>query len=443
MTTKIPVELSSTPSISDSGDATAITIDSSEQVGIGTTSPNTLLHASTGSNGSGLIDVARFQNAGTTVNDGARIQLTAGTSTSGAGIGCLGVALNSAHLVFHSGGNNERMRIDSAGNVGVGTSSPGTLLHVESSATASTIIRVKGTVADGYRTGLEVINGHTGGLTYSLFSTNNSDGIFGGGKFVIGNDATNSVNASTAGLIVMDSSGHVGIGHTSPDFPLVVRDSTTSNYLKVIGATNGNAGIAFGDDDAELDGGILFKNDTKDLRFFKGGFTEAMRIDSSGNLAIGTTTSNGKINIYYSASVFGEVLRYTGSASTVYPIVFEYGSATTGSIAHTTSTTTYNTTSDYRVKENINYEFDALTRVKQLKPARFNFIADADKTVDGFIAHEVSDIVPEAITGEKDGEQMQGIDQSKLVPLLTKAIQEQQVIIEDLQTQINEVKNGN
>ena len=278
--------------------------------------------------------------------------------------------------------------------------------------------------------------------TWSMFSTNNSDGIFGGGKFVIGNDATNSVNASTAGLIVMDSSGHVGIGHTSPDFPLVVRDSTTSNYLKVIGATNGNAGIAFGDDDAELDGGILFKNDTKDLRFFKGGFTEAMRIDSSGNLAIGTTTSNGKINIYYSASVFGEVLRYTGSASTVYPIVFEYGSTTTGSIAHTTTTTTYNTTSDYRVKENINYEFDALTRVKQLKPARFNFIADADKTVDGFIAHEVSDIVPEAITGEKDGEQMQGIDQSKLVPLLTKAIQEQQEQIEALQSEINTLKGG-
>jgi len=90
-------------------------IDSAGNVGIGVTSPNTTLHAATGSNGSGLVDVARFQNVGTTANDGARIQLTAGTSTSGAGIGCLGDALNSAHLVFHSGGNNERMRIASNG----------------------------------------------------------------------------------------------------------------------------------------------------------------------------------------------------------------------------------------------------------------------------------------------------------------------------------------
>ena len=98
-------------------------------------------------------------------------------------------------------------------------------------------------------------------------------------------------DSSNATAITIDSSEHVGIGHTTPDFPLVVRDATTSNYLKVIGATNGNAGIAFGDDDAELDGGILFKNDTKDLRFFKGGFTEAARIDSSGSLLIGSTTS--------------------------------------------------------------------------------------------------------------------------------------------------------
>ena len=76
-----------------------------------------LLHTSTGSNGSGLIDVARFENEGTSANDGARIQLTAGSSTSGAGIGCLGDALNSAHLVFHAGGNTERMRLTSSGSL--------------------------------------------------------------------------------------------------------------------------------------------------------------------------------------------------------------------------------------------------------------------------------------------------------------------------------------
>ena len=120
----------------------------------------------------------------------------------------------------------------------------------------------------------------------------------------------------------------------------------------------------------------------------------------------------------------------------------------------------YNTTSDYRLKENVDYDWDATSRLKQLKPARFNFIADADTTVDGFLAHEAQAIVPEAVTGTKDAMRdeeyevtaaveevtdedgnvtteaadavmgtrsvpdMQGIDQSKLVPLLVKTIQE-------------------
>ena len=123
----------------------------------------------------------------------------------------------------------------------------------------------------------------------------------------------------------------------------------------------------------------------------------------------------------------------------------------------------YNTSSDYRLKENVVEMTGALDRVSQLKPSRFNFIADADKTVDGFLAHEVQEIVPEAITGEKDGmrteeyevtpavldeegniteeavmgtrevPEYQGIDQSKLVPLLVGAIQELQKRIEILE----------
>jgi Tol biopolymer transport system component len=110
-----------------------------------------------------------------------------------------------------------------------------------------------------------------------------------------------------------------------------------------------------------------------------------------------------------------------------------------GKIESSGSSTTYATSSDYRLKENVSYNFDATTRLKQLKPARFNFIADETNTlVDGFLAHEVSSVVPEAITGEKDATEKyiddngdeqtrivpQGIDQSKLVPLLVKTIQE-------------------
>ena len=101
-----------------------------------------------------------------------------------------------------------------------------------------------------------------------------------------------------------------------------------------------------------------------------------------------------------------------------------------GTITFTSSATSYNTSSDYRLKENVVELTSATDRLKQLEPKRFNFIADADTTVDGFIAHEVQSVVPEAITGthnevDDDGNPVyQGIDQSKLVPLLVKTIQE-------------------
>ena len=141
-----------------------------------------------------------------------------------------------------------------------------------------------------------------------------------------------------------------------------------------------------------------------------------------------------------------------------------------GNITVGSNSVQYNSTSDYRLKENVSYTFDATSRLKQLKPARFNFKIDADTTVDGFLAHEVSSIVPEAISGTKDATQdvgtvkdelgavlkenvletdkqddetwtktgtenvYQSIDQSKLVPLLVKTIQELEARITALES---------
>jgi hypothetical protein len=98
--------------------------------------------------------------------------------------------------------------------------------------------------------------------------------------------------------------------------------------------------------------------------------------------------------------------------------------------------TAYNTSSDYRLKDNVVNIVGGITRVKQLQPRRFNFTVEPQKTVDGFIAHEAQTVVPEAVTGEKDGEKMQGIDQSKLVPLLTAALQEAIEKIETLEFKV-------
>ena len=94
------------------------------------------------------------------------------------------------------------------------------------------------------------------------------------------------------------------------------------------------------------------------------------------------------------------------------------------------------------LKENIVNITDGITRVKQLQPRRFNFIVDNTQILDGFIAHEAQTVVPEAVSGEKDGEEMQGIDQSKFVPLLTAALQEAIVRIETLEAKVTALENA-
>jgi hypothetical protein len=103
---------------------------------------------------------------------------------------------------------------------------------------------------------------------------------------------------------------------------------------------------------------------------------------------------------------------------------FRVASGEKGSISTDGATVSYNTSSDYRLKENVTPMTNALTRVDSLNPVRFNFITNPDKTVDGFLAHEAQAVIPECVTGEKDAEEMQSIDQSKIVPLLVAAIQE-------------------
>ena len=117
------------------------------------------------------------------------------------------------------------------------------------------------------------------------------------------------------------------------------------------------------------------------------------------------------------------------------------GANTIGSISHNSTSTSYNTSSDYRLKENATAISDGITRLKTLKPYRFNFKVTPKETVDGFFAHEVT-AVPEAITGTKDQVDAddnidpQSIDQSKLVPLLTAALQEAVAKIETLETKV-------
>ena len=194
--------------------------------------------------------------------------------------------------------------------------------------------------------------------------------------------------------------------------------------------------------DTNTTGDIYFQTLGNDLRTVVNG-GERMRIDSSGNIFTGATTSVSAIE---AGTQSGKVFKTNHAASsgatstsTAFHLSFANPNGFVGSISTNGSATAYNTSSDYRLKENVVDLEGAIDRVKQLLPKRFNFIVDATTTVDGFLAHEAQVIVPEAVTGtynevDDNGTPiMQGIDQAKLVPLLTAALQEAIARIEALE----------
>ena len=171
--------------------------------------------------------------------------------------------------------------------------------------------------------------------------------------------------------------------------------------------------------------------------------TVADNISVTGDVFIGTTsaTNSAKItNLFSRVSHIGFVSENNGGNFSTEHIRFKNTGTTRGSIVVDQNNTTYNTTSDYRLKENVNYDWNATTRLKQLKPAQFNFISDSTNTLqDGFLAHEVSSVVPVAVFRDKDEVEDDGsvlpqqLDHSKLVPLLVKTIQELEARITELE----------
>jgi len=231
---------------------------------------------------------------------------------------------------------------------------------------------------------------------------------------------------SLGDAITIDSSNNVGIGTGSPSVVLDTRLGTTTGKVAEFHNSIGY-GIGF---TVESDGGVNTINSESNqaLAFATNGASnERMRLTSGGALLIATATAGGD-GYTFDASGFLTHARASGAAQSM--VGFKNGGSFVGEIRTSTTATAYITSSDYRLKENVTATWDATTRLKQLNPVRFNFIADADTTVDGFLAHEAQAVVPECVSGTKDevdddgNPVYQGIDQSKLVPLLVKTIQE-------------------
>jgi hypothetical protein len=183
-------------------------------------------------------------------------------------------------------------------------------------------------------------------------------------------------------------------------------------------------------------------------------FTQAMTLDASGNLLVGTTTSGGSDGgfEYRATSENGGFVLVRKNSSSVNGdllVLFSRAGVTRGTITMSgTTAVAYNTTSDYRLKENMQPMTGALSRVAALKPCTYTWKSAPNEIGEGFIAHELAEVCPQAVTGEKDAVNEDGsikpqsIDTSFLVATLTAAIQEQQALITQLQADVAALKGA-
>jgi hypothetical protein len=440
-------------------------IHSNGNVGIGTTSPSAKLDV----NGTGM-----FRGNLDVYKSNAKLTITSTGSTEQASIDIQNNSLYARWIldaddlfrVYNQTSGYSAFAIKSNGNVGIGTT-----------------ISVREAGSGVYFTRNSGDNGTTGPvLAFANDSTKSIIAAAGDG-IIFKTRTVGGAAFSGSETMRITSGGNVGIGTTAPGSKLEIRGNDPLLELNTASSTGNpymmwsQAGVRrsyiqhvnSGDDLAIASeyGGMRFSTGVN------GTEVERMRITSGGNVGIGT---NSPANIL---DVVG-ISRFTHSSSTSYRGAIETvvdnafptwdigwlhartSSSTYGNIARFndqngsqiggifysgSSGTSFVTTSDYRLKENIEEISDSISRVKKLKPCRFNFTAEKNRVVDGFIAHEVQKVVPEAVHGEKDALQENGsidaqtLEVSRLIPVLTKALQEAIAKIEQLETRIQILEN--
>jgi len=229
--------------------------------------------------------------------------------------------------------------------------------------------------------------------------------------------------------MTLDSSGNLGIGTSSPGFKLSV-----AGYSNVNSANK----LAIGDV-ADYQARLYMESanetftieNTSDYASsaiaFRINGSERARIDSSGNLLVGTTSTLGncKVNVLFSSSTVNGLSIYdVPSSGTANMVLFYRGGAQVGSITSTSSATSYVTSSDQRLKENIVDAPSAINSVNAIKIRSFDWKADGSHVDYGYIAQELLEVAPEAVSVPKDPDEMMGVDFGKLTPRIIKALQE-------------------
>ena len=400
----------------------AMRIDESGNVGIGTGSPASRLAID------GAADVAHIVQTNTA--NSQKLEIGNAYSLYTGASGSVSAIASDSTLAFATN-DAEKMRIDSSGNVGIGTTSPQDKLHV-STGTDTDLGNIAFTIG-----GTSTSNARTASITKNTSTP--YELTIQAGNHATSNMETVFKSSDSKETMRIDASGNVGIGTTSPDTLLevvgadpilTVRDTSTSgadSHATLRLAESGASDSLNLHYDISLDeGNLTFNYDNNGSSP-----TERMRIDSFGNVLVGKTSSGSTIQgaeLHNSGSIFsvrdsnpsGTFDRKTTNGDVVQ---FRRDGTTVGSVSATSSATSYNTSSDERLKENITDSADAGSKVDSIQIRQFDWKADGLHQDYGVIAQELINVAPEAVSEGDTEEDMMGVDYSKLVPMLIKEVQ--------------------
>src|SRR6056300_1217711 len=435
----------------------------SSGVGIGTTSPDFLLDVE-GSNTQLKVGTASHDDGFLTSTDNNQLIASGGfyfngTSFIAAATSASGVSFDNGGTFFYNNTGltdgasftlNETVRIDSSGKVGIGTSNPAHKLDV--------------VAGSGDNFPVE-FNGDSGVSGY-LYSDSGGVGMFNGsavagseGIYLQSTTGFASFYTNGSERMRIDSSGNVGIGTDNPASKLEVEDTNAVGAIKIEASTGTNGAALlcqntggtsyFGRNNSS--GGaftgsayatVVYSGGAYPMSFYTND-TERMRLDSSGTLMLGTTgpIGPGVIAVKSTTSAYGclGLQNSTGNGGSFVRFANATNTAVIGTISNNGDTAVaYNTTSDARLKD-VTGEARGLEVINALNPVAYNW-KESGKADEGLLAQEVLEVVPNVVSGSDDD--YYGVDYSKLVTPLIKAVQEQQEQIESLKSEIELLKGG-